>query len=85
MSIKERCREVFKRFTYIVSRKRLVNLYKRSGIRFTRAKQQYKNVDNTVAWRLDDRIDFAKRLATLLDRKAPIIMLDESSVNLWMK
>ena len=85
LSLRERCSEIFKKFAFHMRPERLRKTYRRMDIRFSRTKTVYKKATKELVSRQRERVEFAKKLTSLLVQNKPVIFADESSWGSWDK
>ena len=83
LSLNHRLQIIESEYGFKMSKPLLLTLYRRHGIKFKTAEYAYKRALREHQSIDRERIQFARALGTLIKNHAPIIYMDETSVNLW--
>ena len=83
LTLQGRCDHIHRQFEYHISPSRLARNYRILGAKFQLCKTVMRASNNRAAWRHNERLEFTKKLVSLMVQGKHVIFADESSYNLW--
>ena len=83
--MEERTRKLHRDYRVYVHAQTLRQFYKKNRVSFTKPQPSYRQDMENSDRLMPLRFAYAQKLASLVYLGAPIIYLDETSVNIWMR
>jgi len=85
LSLGERVKLVLQKFGYASEKQRLRRFYIRQGVYYLNAKKQMRKACLRTPAKRKERSEFVERFVSLAIRNEPMVIMDETSVNIWSR